>query len=54
MYDVPILVISKVHESLSEEGDPTAEDSRLPAAAESMIAQLEWYARALKNERKVG
>lgn len=49
-----MLVISKVHEALNEDGDPTIEDSRLPKAAASMIGQLEWYARALKKERANG
>jgi len=49
-----MLVISKVHEALTEEGAVAAEDSRLPGAADAMINQLEWYGRALKNERKNG
>ncbi|XP_055333721.1 uncharacterized protein LOC129585162 [Paramacrobiotus metropolitanus] len=51
-----MLVISKVHESLNDAGECAGEDatSRLPKAADSMINQLEWYARALKKEREVG
>lgn len=46
-----MIVVPKVHEAISEEGDATAEGP-LTKAAESMCKQLEWYAHALKNERE--
>ncbi|OWA53572.1 hypothetical protein BV898_17995 [Hypsibius exemplaris] len=44
-----MIVIPKVHESLSEEGSATSDS--LARASEAMCKQLEWYAHALKTER---
>ncbi|XP_055333720.1 uncharacterized protein LOC129585161 [Paramacrobiotus metropolitanus] len=50
-----MVVISKAHERLTDDGEPTGEGVQLlPKAAADMINQLEWYAAALKNHRASG
>lgn len=46
-----IFGMPRVHNSLDAEGNPT--DDHMNSGAEKHIAQLEWYAKALKNQRAV-
>ena len=46
------LAISKVHQSLDEQGEPT--DPKFDGRAEKFFTEFEWYARALKAARAQG
>ncbi|OWA50230.1 hypothetical protein BV898_14753 [Hypsibius exemplaris] len=47
-----MIVISKVHEALSEEGERKVADGQLQRASDAMCKQFEWYANALRKARK--
>lgn len=48
-----ILSIPTIQKALTEDGNPVPEDTRLDKNADKFIAELEWYARAIKSYKKV-
>lgn len=48
-----VLAVPKVNTALSADGQPPEGDTRLDKNADKLLDELEWYANALKNHKKV-
>ena len=47
-----VLAMAAVQKSLSEDGHPVADDTRLDTGAAKLITELEWYANAIKKQKE--